>query len=143
MTTLAIARCVGFARQPGRCSHPSLQASAREPSDHEFSRFGRATPPLSYALRLPRNETSEAGDRNVTFFLALASAPTANVTALVAPVLLDPHPHGGAARHEGAPLGDGSSYEIVRRQRDGMPDALASGGEMRVTFGLGDWKVAS
>jgi hypothetical protein len=113
----------------------------REPSDHEFVQFGRKTPPLSYALKLPRNETNEAGDRNVTFFVSLASEPTANVTAFVAPVLLNPHPHGGAARHEGAPLGDGSSYEVVRRHKDGMPDYLARGGEMSFTFGLGDWKV--
>ena len=63
------------------------------------------------------------------------------MTALVSPVLLSPHPHGGAARYEGAPLGEGSSYQVSRRHGSGYPDTLAAGGSMTLSFGKGYWKT--
>ena len=52
----------------------------------------------------------------MSFYVALTSEPVALVTASVEPVLVPKATlavHGGPARYEGAPLGPGSTYEVV------------------------------
>ena len=92
------------------------------------------------------NETSEWGD-NATFVLALASQPTSDVLVTVMPVILSPHPHGGPSRYEGAPIGFGSTYEVIKYKIDdqdhvlGSTDSLESGGEMKLVFTPDDWAL--
>ena len=124
-------------------SQVSYKVSARDESDYQYEKYGHETPPATVLIELEYNETSEWGD-NATFALSLTSQPTHPVIATVMPVILSPHPHGGGPRYEGAPVGFGSTYDIIKTENDeeyvqGSTDSLASGGLMEIEFTPTDW----
>ena len=108
------------------------KAAKRDYNDVDYDLYGIGAPPASYKFTLPQNVTKEASDQNVSFTVALATRPTADVTISAWPVALSPHPHGGDDRYEGFPSGLGGTYRVMSDSgsdiTSGTSDSLAPNG---------------